>query len=29
MQAAYDGLDRVASNTDLCFALLRHTGLSP
>ncbi len=28
MQAAYDGLDRVASDTDLCFALLRHTGVS-
>lgn len=25
MQAAYNGLDRVASDTDLCFALLRHT----
>ena len=28
MQAACNGLDRVASDTDLCFALLRHTGLS-
>ena len=28
MQAACDGLDHVASDTDLCFALLRHTGLS-
>ena len=28
MQAACDGLDRVAGDTDLCFALLRHTGLS-
>ena len=28
MQAACDGLDRVASDTDLCFALPRHTGLS-
>ena len=27
MQAAYNGLDRVASDTDLCFALLRQTGL--
>jgi hypothetical protein len=28
MQAACDGLDRVASDTDPCFALLRHAGLS-
>ena len=28
MRAACDGLDRAASDTDLCFALLRHTGLS-
>lgn len=28
MQAACDGLQRVGSDTDLCFALLRHTGLS-
>jgi transposase len=28
IQAAYHRLDRVASDTDLCFALQRHTGLS-
>lgn len=28
MQAACDGLERVGNDADLCFALLRHTGLS-
>jgi transposase len=28
MQATRDGLERVGSDTALCFALLRHTGLS-
>jgi transposase len=28
MQAACDGLHRVRRDADLCFALLRHTGLS-
>ena len=28
MPAACDGLDRGANDTDLCFVLLRHTGLS-
>ncbi len=27
MQAACDGFERVGSDADLCFALLRHTGL--
>jgi hypothetical protein len=28
MDAAHHGLERVGNDTDLCFALLRHTGLS-